>query len=196
MIFFNFILKVIHHTALVLFISFILFTFTYVISNNSIRNNINILPLIIPSECRMASSLYKGLLVTLALTSIKHGNVDATPIWCNMHQGAYVDGEFTGPVTAKVLCDERGGITRAALVGVVDNDHPFDLKENSNLNPASPLWCVVSSFSGIVGAYSSAWGCDKQEMMSAIQCKKLSTFLVAFSAPIAGGTCGIWSSYN
>jgi hypothetical protein len=56
-----------------------------------------------------------------------------------MHEGAYIDGEFTGPVTAKVLCDERGGVTRAALVGVVDNDHPFNLKENSNLSPATPL---------------------------------------------------------
>jgi hypothetical protein len=56
-----------------------------------------------------------------------------------MHEGAYVDGQFTGPVVAKVLCNEKGGISRFALVGVVDNDNSFDLKENSNLSPASPL---------------------------------------------------------
>jgi hypothetical protein len=56
-----------------------------------------------------------------------------------MHEGAYVDGQFTGPVVAKVLCSEEGGISRYALVGVVDNDKPFNLKENSNLSPASPL---------------------------------------------------------
>ena len=97
MIFLNLIFKVIYYTTLVLFIGFIIFIFVYIISNKSIRNNLDILPIVLPNECKVISS--KGLLVTLALTSIKHGTVDATPIWCNMHEGAYVDGQFSGPVT-------------------------------------------------------------------------------------------------
>lgn len=196
MIFFNLLLKVIYYTTLVLFIGFIIFIFVYIISNKSIRNNLDILPIILPNECKVTSSIYKGLLVTLALTSIKHGTVDATPIWCNMHKGAYVDGQFTGPVVAKVLCNEKEGISHLALVGVVDNDNPFDLKENSNLSPASALWCVVSSLSGVTGAFNMAWGCEHQKMISISQCKNISTFLVAFSSPIAGGTCSSWGASN
>lgn len=195
MIFFNLILKVIYNITLVLFIGFIFFILIYILSNKSIRKNLDILPIILPNECKVISSISKGLLVTLALTSIKHGTVDATPIWCNMHEGAYVDGQFTGPVAAKVLCNEKGGISRIALAGIVDNDKPFDLKE-SKLNPASALWCVVSSLSGVTGAYNIAWGCEHQQMTSVPQCKKWSTFLVALSSPIAGGTCGSWSSSN
>ena len=196
MIFFNLILKVIYYTTLVLFINFIIFIFVYIISNKSIRNNLDILPIILPNECKVISSIYKGLLVTLALTTIKHGTVDATPIWCNMHEGAYVDGQFTGPVAAKVLCSEKGGISRFSLVGIVDNDNPFDLKENSNLSPASPLWCVISSLGGVSGAFNMAWGCEHQKMTSITQCNKLSAFLVALSSPIAGATCGSWSASN
>jgi len=196
LIFLNLILKVIYYITLVSLISFIIFIFVYIISNKSIRNNLDILPIILPNECKVVSSIYKGLLVTLALTSIKHGSVDATPIWCNMHEGAYVDGQFTGPVVAKVLCSEEGGISRYALVGVVDNDKPFNLKENSNLSPASPLWCIVSGLGGVTGAYNMAWGCEHQKVISTSQCKKLSAFLVAFSSPIAGGTCGSWAASN
>lgn len=100
-----------------LYIGFIFFILNYIISNKSIRKNLDILPIILPNECKVISSISKGLLVTLALTSIKHVTVDATPIWCNMHEGAYVDGQFTGPVAAKVLCNEKGGISRIGLVG-------------------------------------------------------------------------------
>jgi hypothetical protein len=183
----------IYYITLILFISFTLLIIIYIVFNKSIRNNLDILPIIIPNECKAISTIYKSLLVILALTSIKHGGVDATPMWCNVHQGGYVDGQFTGPVIAKVLCNEEGGITRTALVGVTDNDHPFTIKENSKSSPALPLWCVVSSVSGVVGAYNTGWGCEHQNMMSISQCKKISTLVIAMSAPLSGGTCASWS---
>jgi hypothetical protein len=54
-----------------------------------------------------------------------------------VYDKAYVDGEFTGSIKAKALCTETEGVSRFALVEVIDNNNPFDLKENSKLNPAT-----------------------------------------------------------
>ena len=189
MIFFNLIFKVIYYTILVLFIGFTIFIFVY---SKSIRNNLDILPIISPNECKVISSIYKSLLVTLALTSIKHGNVDATPMWCNVYDKAYVDGEFTGSIKAKALCDETKGVSRFTLVGIMDNDNPFDLKENSKVNSATATICVLSSLSGVTSAVYIGWGCEHQNLINVSQCKKLSKLVVAISASISAGTCGSW----
>jgi hypothetical protein len=90
----------------------------------------------------------------------------------------------------------KKGISRFSVVGIIDNYNPFDLRETSKPNPASALWCTVSSLSWVTGAFNIGWGCEHQKLISASKCIKLSTFLVALSSPIAGGTCGLWLSSN
>jgi hypothetical protein len=38
------------------------------------------------------------------------------------------------------------------------------------------------------------WGCEHQKLISISQCKKISTLVVAITAPITAGTCGSWAA--
>ena len=153
-------------------------------------------PIIYSNECKVISSISKSLLIALTLTSIKNGNVDTGPMWCNVYEeiGMGNNEPFTGPVLAKALCTNKEGRTNFFVEGIIDNDNSFDLKENSKVNKATPFFCAFSSATGAIGAFNMGWYFDHQKLTSVSGFKKISAILVAISSPIAGGTCGSLSS--